>query len=195
MSLSCNKGGMTPSEYIRYIDNKTNGLVKDKKIGVFTVDCEYKPSAYIVIKENYKQNPKEVIKNFENENIEASKMFHFYIRLSAENENDVLKNDIQNQEEYFERLNYFSNFVQKDLYLISGSDTIDCAYTYFERNYGLSNKSTILLGFKRSEMNKSNSDQSLTLIYDDQVLGMGPVHFKFSSKDISNIPVLDTNKL
>ncbi len=195
ITISCGKRALTPVQYLRYIDDKSNGLIKEKQIGPYTVTCEFKPAGYIVLKEKFKQINDNELKDIGDELSDASEMNHFYMRFTAEGENDILKSHLQSQAEYYERLNYFSNFIQKDLYLISGSDTIDCAYTYFERNFGLSNRNTLLLGFKKGNYNGGVGGGDFTLIYDDQVLGLGPVQFKFGLGDISNIPVLETTKL
>ena len=98
---------------------------------------------------------------------------------------NLLSSELDSENEYFERLDYFVTYAQQDIRLIQGKDSLSPALYHFERNYGLAPYNTLLLGFELGEQGAHRD-----LIIDDKVLGIGRVKFFFDDSDISNSPKL-----
>jgi len=184
--MSCKQTTLSQEAYATYIDSDKSELVQSKEIGNFTIQCEYKTPEYIALKESNKDGHlvnQSKIDEYKN-------TFHFYMKLSSSKQTDFLKEGIENAEEYGHRLAYFTEHIQNNISLVLGTDTLPCSYSYFERNYGVQKVSTLLVGF-----DKINTDlqtmPSISFIYDDQVLGVGPVIFQYKSQNLKNIPQLD----
>jgi hypothetical protein len=117
---------------------------------------------------------------------ELNSLVMFNLKLQHKVENDFLASNNQTPQEYFDRLQYYSLFGNEDLLLVVGGDTLlPCLY-HFEHTYNLTPYNTIVFGY---ECEPESSDDVI-LIYDDQVLGSGPVKFKFDGKDIQAVPTL-----
>jgi LSD1 subclass zinc finger protein len=85
--------------------------------------------------------------------------------------------------------NDFLMFGQRDfVYLLRGSDTVRCSMYQFVNYDGLAPYADIMLGFA-SDSISSTIDREL--VYDDQVFGLGPVHFTFRSDEIESVPQLE----
>lgn len=193
-NYSCGNSSVSPLVYVNYVDDISNGLIRERKIGPYMLRCELKPAAYIVLKEKFKETKNIDMPLKMDEIKDAGKMYHFYIKLSSEMQNDILKKDIQSEQELYGRIEYFTHAVQSDLFLLTGADTLPCSYYLFERNFGAGAISTMLLGFD-SERIDSDSEKQLTLLFDDHVLGIGPVQFAFKTKDIKRTPTMNTINL
>jgi hypothetical protein len=184
--MSCKQSSLSKEAYASYIDSEKSELVQSKEIGNFTVQCEYKTPEYIALRESNKDG-EQVNQTKINE---YKNTLHFYLKFSSTNQTDFLKEGIENAEEYGHRLAYFTEHIQNNISVVLDNDTIPCSYSYFERNYGVQKGSTLLVGF-----DKINSEletiPNMSFIYDDQVLGIGPIIFRYKSQNLKNIPQLD----
>ena len=111
---------------------------------------------------------------------------YFTFKISTKNEEDVLSCGITDEQEFYERLEYFMDHAQTDFCLISDDDTLQCKLYHFERTYGLSPNTNIILGFQRPSTTNSN----YCIVYNDRILGIGPIRMEYSIDDLKNIPLL-----
>jgi hypothetical protein len=177
---SCGKQTLSPSEYVKYIEDESHGLKVSRTIGDVQYAVLYKPSDYMRIRETHSgANIKE----------EKGDLEYFSLHYSlSDTSGDLLKKDITTPEEYYERVNYMSYGMQNDIRLVEGTDTLSCRLYNFVRSYGLSPAADIVLAFESSA-----SHSGKTLLIDDNVFGAGMIKIKFEQEDIENIPVLRSN--
>ncbi|PCI98239.1 MAG: hypothetical protein COB15_06225 [Flavobacteriales bacterium] len=173
-------------EYVKWMTNPANGLIVNKAIDQYQLEVQYRPSTLIALQENYTisaENLKERSKILDN-----SLNFNFKIKAN----NPALKvMDIGNQTEqdYFLKLDYFTNGIQQDLKLIDGTDTLNCMFSVFERTYDLAPYVTFNLAFE----NTVSIQNDQTIYFDGSKLGLGPVYLNISKEKIKNIPTLILN--
>lgn len=86
-----------------------------------------------------------------------------------------------------ERLNYLSFAMQKDIKLVEGKDTLNCALYHFERSYDITPYRTFVLAFQQKEINKGKDK---TLILDLAYFKTGPIKLNFKGADLVRIPNL-----
>jgi|688.fasta_scaffold396188_2 hypothetical protein len=180
---SCN-GGVSPLAYMEAVNDAKSGLIKNISIGNFKVDIEYKTHEFMVINEMIKTEEGFSEDVFKSSMADQRKLETFFIRFNGNSETDFLKQDLSDKNQYYERLNYFNGIVQEDLSLIDGKDTLPCTYTYFERNYGVGQKSTLIVGFEKTNQNKSN----MKLIFNERALGIGSQEFVLLKSTQDNLP-------
>lgn len=182
--FSCNK--LNPTQYFEYINDPKNGLVNEKTFGSKTYRCEFKPTEFTLLNEKSKSfNGESQNKKTEELYSEANQFYTFFIRLSSTKSNDFLKDDLQNKDDYYSRLNYYNSEIQNDIILIQGKDTMPANYTYFERNFGVSNQSTLIVGFLKKDLqNKAD----LNLLIEERSFGLGLIAFNITNENISKIP-------
>jgi len=184
--IGCGTGSLEPKEYMGWIENIENGLKKTEKIGDYEFSLQYKPIEYVALVESRDVNiEEETLKS----KVAELKDFQYYnLKIMALGAAELLSANIVEEDEYYGRLNYFVTYAQEDIQLIEANDTLPCSLYLFERNYGLANHNNIVLGFK-----SNNKDADKTVIFNDQVLGTGPVRFKINKEDLLEIPSLKTN--
>lgn len=184
----CSKKAVDTRTYISWVEDPDNGLRVNKTIGAYSFRFLYQPHDYLALRRlNEFSFNRDSIKNV---NEQLGNLQYFVLRIQGENGGELMREGIKDDMEYYRRMEYFMGPMQDDLSLIDGKDTLACVLFHFERNYGLAPYNDFLLGFEGS------SDSSLicdkTLLYDDYILGTGPVHLTISGKDINNTPILLT---
>jgi hypothetical protein len=185
--LSCSKEptAMEASNFIRWVENEQNGLLNQRSLGDFKFSLQYKPLEYVVLTENRTNKLKESELETRKEELENLQYYNF--KISSLRGTEMLSTNIRSEEEYNARLYYFSALAQQDISLIDGSDTLPCLLYHFERNYGLGPYNNLVLAFRNT--GKINNK---TFVYNDQVLGTGPVKFSIKASDIHQTPTLKT---
>lgn len=183
--VGCYETHRTAGELVKWVEDPDNGLRREKTINEFGIMAQYKPLSYIICNEakGITLTPDEYAKR----EAELSGLEYFQVRLKSANPDPLLSGG-GDQNIYHQR-NNFLMFGQKDyVYLLRGEDTAYCAMYHFVNYQGLAPYADILLAFK-SDTTESSSDREL--VYDDQVFGLGPVHFTFTDNEIASVPQLE----
>jgi len=185
--VSCRVKELKPFEYVKWIDDDANGLNVKKEIGEYEFSVIYKPLEYIVLMETKDQNIK---KDFLQKRMkELGNMQYFTFRVKSKKNREIMRAGIKSENEYYSRLEYFVSDAQDDISLIEGKDTLSCLLYHFERNYGVSPSNSIVLGFEKDRLENSYDK---TLVFNDHVLGVGPICLTLKNNDINKLPALIT---
>ena len=182
---SCGKG-VDVNSYGSYVNNPENGLIQTINCGNITYTSEYKPSDYLAISEIKKHNQDVTEINFKKALEEQGNTETFYLKIKSSGQADFLKDGLKNKEDYYLRLNYYNSEINEDITLIKGTDTLSCLYTYFQRNYGLGNESTLIIGFEDKKGSTTAEDLKLTI--NERSLGCGYLNFSIKKEDLIKIP-------
>ncbi len=183
MFQACSPVSLSPSDYVRWVENGENGLCATKQIEDFEFSILYKPLNYVALRETNKDSVTE--ERIEKNKDELKDLQYFTLKIKAKEGNDLLKTGISTDQEYFDRLNYLSGFMQDDIKLIEGKDTLICKLFHMERNYGLAPYNNFVLGFSAT---KNENDKLVEI--NDKAFGVGKVILKIKKEDIQNIPQL-----
>jgi hypothetical protein len=181
--ISCKQKMLLPHEYVQWMSNESNGVKVKKKIGDFEFSLQYKTPEYVILQQYKSDTIKSETVNKEKKELDGMQYYTFQVK--SEDGKDILQTGISDESEYSSRLEYFLSDAQDDMSLVENGDTIPCTLYHFERNYNLGPLSTIVLGFEKT---KTFSSADKTFIYNDQVLGTGPVQLTIQEKDIQQIP-------
>lgn len=90
---------------------------------------------------------------------------------------ELAKFDISGQEDYNERINYYSFKFQDDVYLVLDSDTVPCGMAVWEREFNSAPRIKQQLLFTKPENKKSFNE--IQLVFYDRVFDNGIVKLKF----------------
>lgn len=187
-SFGCKEEGTSTSDFIKWVENDKNGLKVSKQFENFIVTTQYKPLPYQALRQLKQVNPPRNQFKKEMEELDGLEYFNLVIRL-ANNNGDVLKEKINSENDYYQRIKYFSFEIQKDLVLKYGNGaTKPCVFSHFERNFGISSAITITMAFE-----SENIQSDKTLEFNDKVLGLGKIELQISEHSINNIPNLVLN--
>jgi hypothetical protein len=177
---------MLPDEYLKYIENKVNGLKSEKIIGDIKFIAQYKPFEYVLLKESkLRFYDEDIINKLKND---LSGYYYYTFIISSVNKQSTLLEKNDGKPDYYARLTYCSFGMQNDFQLIDGEDTLHCEIFNFERNFGLAPYNSFTLGFPARKM--ITKELPKILIYTDRIFDLGTVKFKTEAEDIKNIPNL-----
>jgi len=179
---------MNVQEYVQWIQDVRHGFRKELNAGEFTFSAQFKPYEYIVcLEEHTSEIPDTLIKR-KVEELNGMQYYDLRIRLNGSG-GELLKHNSSSDQQYSDRVNYFSFEMQKDIHLVEGTDTLACQLYHFERTFDVSPTSTILLGFPIST--QTNSEVKTLVVY-DRTFNNGLLKFTFSKKVLKNLPKLKT---
>jgi len=180
---------LSPKEYLNWIENPENGFIQEKTINEFTYLALFKPKSYLSLID---LGNIEVIdkKKFiaTTESYTGMDYFTFKITCNQTNE-ELLRYKSGSQEEYFNRLEYFSFKAQNDFYILNGKDTSKCELLHFERSFGLAPILTFVLGFPEVK----NKMEDKTLVFEDKIFKNGTVKLMFPKEMLDKEPSILLN--
>lgn len=179
-----------PDEYLAYLINPDNGLIKENKMNDVQMSVEYKPASYLALVEADKFS---LIKNqstIDSLTKNYTDQYFFILKIAVTDNNDFLKAGITNQEEFYKRIEYYQTQFINDIYLTDGNDTITCLSANMERNYGIAPQTNFSLLFENTK-HKASFENDLCIIINDQILGTSKNIFCFQKKALNNIPTLN----
>jgi hypothetical protein len=173
-------------DYVRWVEDEANGLLVKKEMDNCRLSLQYKPVEYVVLLE--KRDPGLTRTAMEKRQKELEGMRYFTFSIRPKGTSEVLSEGIGSQNEYYERLDYFTSLAQNDFSIVQGVDTLPCLLYHFERNYGVSPENKIVLGF---ESRPFKAGTGMALLYEDRVLGCGKQQFSITAESLDKIPQLD----
>jgi hypothetical protein len=175
---------LSAMDYLRWIENKENGLVKRKDIGEYYFELQYKPLEYVALQAFQEESyTAEEIKT----EIEANKdMQYFTLKIGTVSGTE---SPLNKGGDAYSRVEYFSFKIQNCFTLIDGNDTLPCLLSHFERTYELTPYNTFVLAFSNPNPGEEiNND--LKFIYNDDVLGTGKANIIIEAENINRVPKL-----
>jgi hypothetical protein len=182
------QSALAPDAYLHWVDDPANGLVQEQKIGDFVFMLQYRPAEYMTVAELLENEHPVSRALFDSVREEYAGMQYYLLKIgSAVGDDDFLKQSARSQEEYLGRIQYFSSDVIYDLMLVDGPDTLSCAMHHFERSYSVGSFNTLLLAFQGGK----NTASDKVLIFNDKVLGTGPVRFTIPATTFTHIPSIE----
>lgn len=184
---SCNPPIENFSEYMKYLANKENGLVKEKATNGISIKVKYLPIDYLVYKEfsnDNNLNLEEIKKSYQN-----SLTFMMTIGPGKEKQFDITKVGIANYKAFALRIEEM-NFWMKDYVTIKVGDKIMKAeLAQMESTYGLGKDRKIVFVFQnKDEDGNTILVDDVTFIYKDEIFFTGTNNFKFNIDDINSLP-------
>lgn len=176
---------LNADDYLTYVTDPSNGLIKEKQLGDFTFRLQYLTGEMNALRE-LKGEP--VTKESFNSKLEGLSDYQYYnfSICKKDFQNELLMYELTSEAQYASRVEYFSFQAQRDIKLVEGQDTLDCELFHFERSFSMNPNLTFSLGFKR------NKNRYLTkqFCFNDKIFKNGNVNISISRRDLLNVPQL-----
>lgn len=184
-----NQERLMPADYVQWMQDKDNGINKEKVIDDITFSIQYKPYEYIVCMEEKKEQLSDSVVKKKTEEISDMQYFDLTIALTSD-EGELLKHDVSSYDQYDKRIKYVSFDMQNDIKLVEDGDTIPCSLYHFERTYDVAPYAKFLLGFAKGK--KAEPAEKVITFYDN-IFNKGLIKFTYTNEEFNNIPKLKTN--
>lgn len=187
--ISCSTHDLRPADYVRYVENPSNGLKIKEEVNNVSYSLQYEPINYCVMLEEMSFSiPKEV---FETEYNRFKGLEHYVFRIEKSSM-DSLVSKMDDTAKYKKGITeYFDFAIQKDIKLVKGSDTIPCSICQRDANTGISQYYTFSLGFYDGNGYASSEQPDRTFVYHNKILHTGNIYLRVKGKDIKHIPDLN----
>jgi hypothetical protein len=175
------------SQYMKYLANKENGLVKEKSVNGVQIKVKYLPLDYLAYKEY--ENDKdlkieEIKKTYEN-----SLTFMMTIGPAKDKRFDITKVGVSSYEEFALRIEEMNFWMKEYVTLSFEGKEITADLAQMESTYGLEKDRKIIFVFQnKDEQGNSILTQDITFTYKDEIFYTGINKFKFSIDDINDLP-------
>jgi hypothetical protein len=180
---ACKPKQLSPEQYMGWVNDKDNGLVKTETIGKVKYTVVYRPNDYQLAKSLIDQD------SFALKSSKA-RNHAFIIKMEpADGKTQVLTIDATEREEPFQRINYYLSEAQQYISLVEGNDTLAPNNYIYERYYNVSPSQNLVLGFSQ---NKGLGSQDLQLVVEDKIFKTGKIYFRFDASTLKDIPKLIT---
>lgn len=192
VQLGCNRrpASYGPAEYVSYVESGASHLSKVINSGAWVYRVQYKPYAYIALKE---QSASAIDRKKFGERVKAmNHVLWFNVSLSTKDESaDPLKYQARDINEYNSRLTYFLSHAAANFHLKYGTqgEMPQAAY-YFENNYSIKPEVTAIVAF---EIPDSLPKEDFVLEYDDELFNSGIIKAAFENRQLSALPSLNLN--
>jgi len=172
-----------PATYAKWVENKANGLHQTQITDNYMFSLQYKPIEYMVaLQERTPKLPTTILQR-EKEKMEGLQYFNF--KLSTLTGTSV---SADKKTDFEDKTNYLLSGMQKDLFLLEGTDTLHCRMFHFEGANGILPYDNCVLAFDKN----NNPDTDRTFLYRADKLGLGWIKMVIKAADINQIPQLKT---
>jgi len=132
---SC-KNELSPKDFIQFVNNPENGLVKTWEQGGVLLSCQFTPATYIVLKQH---QPEDIATTDITSEVKTSEeMTQFKIKFSKKNSSNFLKTNQTTEEEFNLKTMYLSYDIRQDFKIVVDKDTSYCAMHHMKQFYFLS---------------------------------------------------------
>lgn len=182
----CGKQTLDPSDYVSWVNDEENGLVKKKTIHPLEIEVIYKPLPYVIANEKKTNNIPQLI--YDARVAELEGMQYYTLKLGiVGGQHNITNFEIEDEIQQQDRNAYLSFAMQKDIKLVEGGDTLPCRLFHFERSYDLVPQRTFVLAF---EQKKENITKDKTIILDLPFFKTGLIKLNYKTSDLESIPNL-----
>lgn len=186
---ACDKGKLPPTDYIRYVNDKENGLrvIYPGKDIEYTV--QYRPTEYIAANELRSEELNEGDMNRVKK--ELGGLQYYTLSLTPSNSTTGIELFARTENgEVNPKYEYWAYGMQHDIYLIEGMDTLYPALFHYEDTYGVKPSSDWSIAFEKRDTNMAHADK--IFVINDQISGKGSIKLKITKEAINSIPSIIT---
>ncbi len=174
---------MDKLDYIQFVSDKEGPCYSVQTLNEIEFQMKFVPDDLQILNSNEEldQNLYEELKQ------EYKNIAFFTLDIKTKNSSDLLKYNLVEQEEYFQRIEYYSFRIKNDLYLATETDTIHPILYHFERDYGLTPRVKVNLAFESQDSIFNDK-----IIYYDRIFNKDYIYFSFDELD--DLPQLSLNE-
>jgi hypothetical protein len=188
----------TYEEYLSYLNDEENGLVKYRKSKGMTISLKYLPTDFLVYRElgNISVKNQKILDSLRGQYTESI-TFLMTIEPDAHeeksNQRDITFEGIGNYEQYKERILLMSFGIESRIDLKTDKGDFVPVLVNMEQSFGLKKGRDFIVVFVPGKGTSKDFFNSSTydFIYDDEIFDLGINHFVFDKKDIDALPKLN----
>lgn len=173
---------MDSGAYIKYVTDPVNGLFQEKEINSYQFAIQYKPLDWMLLQD---------VKNNSFDNDEARTKYesscYFIIKIKGIGKTTEQGFSPTEATGLITTADSYLNFqMQQDVFLVAGTDTLQCGIMHREPYNSLTDMNTFIMAFKKPKC--SQCDYSI--IYNGNYFDSKLLKFNFRKEDLNHVPKL-----
>lgn len=184
--FSCNKKP-TYEEVSAMIEKASSGLNQEREVNGVKVKIKYLPSNYLAYQEAVKLENLSV-KSYDSLLNYYNNTYTFVMSIGPSSDlerGDIMVEGVRDMKEYSERFLNMNFNIENKVNLQDEEEINMPILSHMENIYGLEKSRNILFVFNKNK--KSPLDGQLNFIYEDELFGMGTLHFGFDKNELNKI--------
>jgi hypothetical protein len=190
--VSCKKTEISDiKEYLNYLADPENGLVKEKTVAGVKIKVKYLPEDYLVynmVKEM--SNVKQIYKDSIAKSYQNSVTFMVNIGPAENEEFDITRVDVSNYEEFAKRIEDMAFNAQDWISVEVNKKEYHPDIVRLENINALEKSRNFIVVFNSAKNSENDfRKQDMSLSYDDELFNTGVSKFLFKAEDIKNLPI------
>ncbi len=120
----CGAGELAPQELVQWVNSPSNGLIKTNQADPFQLSVQYRPIDFIISLEQG-GNPVSP-SSYDKGLLELEGLEYFALKVFSKSGEEVLRTAIKNEQEYYDRMNYFLSTFQPIVEFIVKVSVLPC---------------------------------------------------------------------
>lgn len=183
---SCFQKSYTPKEYFQWAKSAESGLEKICSGHGVNFNLKFQPADLMIANEIKNGVTEE--HQYNERRAQLGNLAYFLLKIES-GEQDLLMHNVADEQEYVQRVNYYSLNFQYDIVAIAGTDTIPCVLYQFENAYGITPYINVSLAFP-GEFMGANASKDVQILVNDRVFNNGIMKFDFAQNAFHDLPEL-----
>ena len=188
LTVGCSSSNRSIDDLYEWLNDEGNGLLVSKSIGDVEFEVKYLPPSILAFREMDGPGTQEALDSL-TQFYSNQESFILTIK-SSSSERDIVYRDVQDHQDYNQRINDLSFNLRNLIILKTTSGEFTPSLYHYERSYSLNKSNSIILVFADDGRGIVKSD-TLDLVIQDEIFNTGINHFVFRRGDIQRIPRLD----
>lgn len=188
----CEHRIQSEGELHHWLNDETHGLIRSKTINDFTLTIKYLPKEYLILKElkSVSSSNQYLIDSLAKQ-YENALAFLMTIKLD-EGERDIMYEGVSNYIDYKQRVIDLNFDMGEYVYLKTPTGKCRPILSTLENSYSLVGHRSIYLLFGDCDAISTPQNQdTLDLVFEDEIFETGINHFLFKKEDLQNIPSIN----
>lgn len=189
ISTSCSKNVSSIDELNTWLNESSNGCLVTKHVEGFVFNVKFIPPSYLVLRELNSFKKISASQDTITALLQKYKKVNTFIltispdknALTKREHNSVMYDGVSNYREYVDRVLAVNFFMDERLRIFDGEEYQNPLYSNVENLYELSDSRNFMIAFPKSG---EDNVEEYTLIYDDQLFGLGSLQFSFKISDL-----------
>jgi hypothetical protein len=184
--ICCTRHSVTDDDLADFVREPENGLLQSVKKGEMSLEACYKPRE-LVLKQQLKGLTDPVEKQRLEKGIDT--LDYFVLRL-ARSGKEIERSYSSSPDQFTKAVNYLSNSLTKDLFILQNGDTLLPLDVVFVRAFGVADGTTVMAVFATDLKRRTGS---ANLVFDDHFFDSGVTTFHYEISDLKKLPKLILN--
>jgi hypothetical protein len=176
---------VVPAEYVRWMRDPMNGQYAEKQQGKARYAIQFKPREYVALVERH-ADPAHPLAFDSTVAAVEDRCDLYTLTITGLSQREPMREGLTADVDYFQRTAYYALDMERDLFMVQGTDTLPPLFAHTERSYGVGPDLNMLVAFPKADP----QGPPMQLLVNDRALSSGVVVLPLDVTARTRIPQL-----